>query len=181
MPPGLKRFQQTGNLHFITFSCYRRLTFLEENEPKNILEQVIEKTRDSYNLTIYAYVLMPEHVHLLTSEPEKSTLASFLRVVKGQSSKLLKGDRAKFWQTRYYDFNTFTTGKFVEKVRYIHRNPVTRGLVAKPEDYHWSSFNHYITGEPGTIKIESHWITKNRFALRAGDPHLTEPAVRDQS
>jgi putative transposase len=84
---------------------------------------------------------MPEHVHLLTNEPETRTLASFLSVVKGESSKLLKGHREKFWQARYYDFNTFTTGKFVEKVRYIHRNPVSRGLVARPEDYQWSSFN----------------------------------------
>src|ERR1700678_456293 len=129
MPLGLERRQQTGQLHFITFSCYRRLPYLADQSSKDTLEQVIEKTRSSYQLMIYAYVIMPEHVHLLTNEPPKHSLASFLRVVKGQSSKLLKGPREKFWQTRYYDFNTFTTGKFVEKVQYIHRNPVTRGLV----------------------------------------------------
>jgi putative transposase len=157
MPIGLERRQDTGQLHFITFSCYRRLPFLEEHEPKNILERVIEKARQSHSLTLYAYVLMPEHVHLLTDEPEVRTLASFLRVVKGESSKLLKSSREKFWQARYYDFNTFTTGKFVEKVQYIHRNPVTRGLVSRPEDYPWSSFNHYATGQPQTIQIDSQW------------------------
>jgi putative transposase len=129
---------------------------------------------------------MPEHVHLLTNEPEvhtltsflRVTLTSFLRVVKGESSKLLRGDRQRFWQYRYYDFNTFTTGKFVEKVQYIHRNPVTRGLVSRPEDYRWSSFNHYATGEPSTIQIESQWVDRERFALStptnkfAGDPGL---------
>jgi putative transposase len=159
MPLGLERRHNTGQLHFITFSCYHRLPFLEHTHPKDILERVIEKGRHSHNLAIYAYVLMPEHVHLLTSEPETRTLSSFLRVVKGESSKLLKGTREKFWQTRYYDFNTFTTGKFVEKVRYIHRNPVTRGLVTRPEDYRWSSFNHYATGHPGLIEIESEWTT----------------------
>src|SRR5216683_3058387 len=166
MPLGLERRHNTGQLHFITFSCYRRLPFLEHHEPKDILERVIEKTRHSHNLAIYAYVLMPEHVHLLTSEPQTHsqphTLSSFLRVIKGESSKLLKGSREKFWQTRYYDFNTFTTGKFVEKVRYIHRNPVTRGLVAHPEDYRWSSFNHYATGKPGPIEIESEWTWNRR-------------------
>lgn len=78
-----------------------------------------------------------------------------MRVLKGESSKLLKGTRDKFWQTRYYDFNTFTTGKFVEKIQYIHTNPVTRGLVANPEDYRRSSFNHYATGQSGTIQIDS--------------------------
>ncbi len=83
MPPGLERRQQTGQLHFITFSCYRRLPYLEEPESKNTFERVIEKARLSHSLTIYAYVLMPEHVHLLTNEPETRTLSSFLRVVKG--------------------------------------------------------------------------------------------------
>lgn len=157
MPIGLERRHDTGQLHFITFSCYRRLPFLAGPEPKNTLERVIEKTRQSHSLTIYAYVFMPEHVHLLTSEPEVRTLASFLRVVKGESSKLLKGTRDKFWQTRYYDFNTFTTNKFVEKVQYVHRNPVTRGLVTRPEDYRWSSFNHYAAGQSRTIQIDSQW------------------------
>ena len=126
------------------------------------MERVIEKARQSHSLIIYAYVLMPEHVHLLTSEPETRTLSSFLRVLKGESSKLLKGSRDKFWQTRYYDFNTFTTGKFVEKLQYIHRNPVTRDLVTSPEVYRWSSFNHYATGEATTIQIYSKWIDRTR-------------------
>jgi putative transposase len=162
MPLGLERRQGTGQFHFITFSCYQRSPFLEDPDHKVLLERVIEKTRHSYNLAIYAYVLMPEHVHLLLSEPEGRTLASFLRVVKGESSKRLRGDREHFWQARYYDFNVFTTGKFVEKVRYIHRNPVTRGLVSRPEDYRWSSFNHYATGEPCPIQIESEWTARRR-------------------
>ncbi|HEY0795007.1 MAG TPA: hypothetical protein VGD64_04430 [Acidisarcina sp.] len=51
-----------------------------------------------------------------------------------------------FWQAHYYDFNVSSNDKFVEKLRYIHRNPVRRGLVARPEDWTWSSFRHYQTG-----------------------------------
>jgi hypothetical protein len=50
-----------------------------------------------------------------------TTLSASLRT----TSKLLKGSRSQFWQTRFYDFNVFTQAKFVEKLRYIHRNPVT--------------------------------------------------------
>jgi len=162
MPLGLERRQNTGQLHFITFSCYRRLPYLESSKSKDILEQVIERTRRSHKGTIYAYVLMPEHVHLLLSEPERHQLSSTIRVLKGESSKLLKGTGVRFWQPRYYDFNVFTTPKLVEKIRYIHRNPVTRGLVTKPEDYRWSSFNHYATGEPSPIEIESQWTASLR-------------------
>ena len=135
MPVGLERRQNTGQLHFITFSFHHRRPYLQDPEPKNTLERVIERTRCSQEITVYAYVLMPEHVHLLLSEPEHRILSSTIRVLKGEFSKLLKASRDHFWYPRYYDFNISTTAKFVEKVRYIHRNPVTRGLVARPEDY----------------------------------------------
>ena len=71
-------------------------------------------------------------------------------------------DQKQFWQRRYYDFNVHSNEKRIEKIQYIHRNPVTRGLVSKPEDYRWSSFNHYATGEPSPIEIESEWTARLR-------------------
>jgi putative transposase len=52
--------------------------------------------------------------------------------------------------------------KRVEKLRYMHGNPVTRGLVASPEDWTWSSFRHYATGEDGAVEIESQWTARKR-------------------
>jgi putative transposase len=77
---------------------------------------------------------MPEHVHLLLDEPRQTKFENIFRALKTQTSKQLKGDRLRFWQYRYYDFNIFTQPKFSEKLRYMHRNPVARGLVADPED-----------------------------------------------
>jgi len=65
-----------------------------------------------------------------------------------------------FWQKRYYDHNIPDHEKFVEKLRYIHHNPVTRGLVEKPEDWAWSSFRHYARVEAGIVEIESEWKTR---------------------
>jgi putative transposase len=113
---------------------------------------------------------MPEHVHLLLSEPKRRPLGTTISVLKGETSKLLKGARPQFWQTRYYDFNVFTHSKFVEKIQYIHRNPVERGLVEKPEDWPWSSFRHWQTGEAGPIEIESHWTWTRRE--RASTPPI---------
>jgi putative transposase len=67
-----------------------------------------------------------------------------------------------FWQARYYDFNVWGERKFVEKLRYIHRNPVQRGLVERPEDWEWSSFRHYSTGEASPVEIESQWTAHRR-------------------
>ena len=163
MPPGLRRCQQTQNFHFITFSCYRRQPFLGTSTAKDITERILEETRRRQGLRIAAYVLMPEHVHLLTDEPTNGTLATFLQIFKQLTSRELKPSAEKqFWQRRYYDFNVTSEKKRVEKIRYIHRNPVTRGLVARPEEYRWSSFNHYATGEVGTVEIESEWTARRR-------------------
>jgi hypothetical protein len=67
-----------------------------------------------------------------------------------------------FWQARYYDFNVHNEENRVEKLRYMHRNPVKRGLVAAPEEWPWSSFRHYATGEIGTVEIESQWTAVGR-------------------
>jgi len=67
-----------------------------------------------------------------------------------------------FWQAHYYDFNVPSHQRFVEKLRYIHRNPVRRALVAKPEEWLWSSYRHYQTGMHRTVEIESEWTACER-------------------
>ena len=176
MPTGLKRFQQTKLFHFITFSCYKRQPFLCTPEAKDTAARFLEQTRRQQGLLVAAYVLMPEHVHLLTNEPALDTLATFLQILKQLTARELKSpDQKQFWQRRYYDFNVSSQEKFVEKLRYIHRNPVVRGLVARPEDYRWSSFNHYATGQIQAVEIESEWTARRRGSVL---PTLRTPASK---
>ncbi len=162
MPLNLRRYQHEGHLHFITFSCYRRLPYLNTESAYKCFERWIETLRKRHDFDVHGYVLMPEHVHLLLSEPRNHSLDNTLRALKGQTSKELKGDRDHFWQKRYYDFNVFTEHKRIEKLKYMHRNPVARGLVNRPEDWAWSSFCHYATGEPGRVAIESPGTARRR-------------------
>jgi putative transposase len=170
MPSHLKRYHAEGHYHFLTFSCFRRFRYLGDDRSRTVFLDMLETLRERHRFFVFGYVLMPEHVHLLLSEPSLQRLDNTLRVLKGQTSKLLKDSRAQFWQTRYYDFNVFTQAKFVEKLRYIHRNPVTRGLVEKPEDYPWSSFRHWATGERGHVEIESHWTWTKRAGSDTDTP-----------
>jgi putative transposase len=78
------------------------------------------------------------------------------------SQKLHVKHLPRFWQVRYYDFPVWSAAKRIEKLRYIHRNPVKRGLVKRPEDWKWSSFVHYATGIAGTVEIESRWTARRR-------------------
>jgi len=163
MPTGLVRYRHTGNFHFVTFSCYRREPLLENRIGYLIFEQELENVRKRYGFVVAGYVVMPEHIHLRASEPRKALLSLAIQVLKQQTSRRLKRrGEARFWQRRYYDFNVWTHEKTVEKLKYMHRNPVRRGLTARPEDWPWSSFRHYLTGEIGTVEIESHWTAWRR-------------------
>ncbi len=152
MAKGLVRYQQAGDLHFITFSCSGRRPFLSTPTARNVFEHSLEAMRVRYQFIVLGYVVMPEHVHLLVSEPEKTSLSKAIQALK--LSVAVQRNERPFWQARYYDFNVFTDCKRVEKLKYMHRNPVARGLVEMPEQWAWSSFRYYSMGEVGTVRIE---------------------------
>ena len=162
MPWGLERFHHSGQTHFITFCCYHGRTYLATAAAKCTFETALERVRRSFGLCVYGYVIMPNHVHLLLSEPERSDLSAAIKSLKQGIARRLIGTAEHFWQKRYYDFNVRTYDQFLEKLRYIHRNPVKSGLCARPEDWPWSSFRHYATGFEGRVEIESEWTARKR-------------------
>ncbi len=163
MPTGLKRFQQTRQLHFLTFSCYQRRPLLGTAQARDVFENVLERFRQRYRFYVAGYVVMPEHVHLLITEPELGTLAAALMLIKRTvAHQLLTSEAEHFWQRRYYDFNVWSERKRIEKLRYIHRNPVLRGLVTSPDEWQWSSFRCYALGVTGVVEIESEYTARRR-------------------
>ncbi|HTV54916.1 MAG TPA: transposase [Terriglobia bacterium] len=142
-----------GDFHFLTFSCFHRLPYLGTAAARDLFESALERVRLRYRLAVAGYVAMPEHVHLLVSEPRNGTLALAVQALKLSVAR--RRSERPFWQARYYDFNVRSSEKVTEKLRYLHRNPVARGLVSRPEDWPWSSYRHYATGERGTVEIES--------------------------
>ena len=172
------RYQNQGCLHFITFSCYRRMKLLDSAAARDTFERELERVHRWYGCFVTGYVVMPEHVHLLLSEPERGKLSLVIQMLKQITSRKLKpaADRPtrnaervtqlkRFWQVRYYGFPVWTEAKRIEKLRYIHRNPVRRGLAERPGEWKWSSFAHYATGVEGAVEIESQWTARKRERL----------------
>ncbi len=172
MPRDLKRYYGLGDLHFVTFSCYRRLPLLGSTRRRDVFLRLLEMVRSKYELVVLGYVAMPEHVHLLVSEPQRRNLSVAIKALKQAMARRVLGSSqrryrqqtelfpgasmpGRFWQARFYDFNVWSAKKRIEKLRYIHRNPVTRGLVRSPEQWRWSSFRSYAYGEPGLVKINA--------------------------
>jgi putative transposase len=93
MPRNLKRYHGNGDLHFISFSCYERRALLRTARSRDVFLKVLEEVRRRFVASVIGYVVMPEHVHLLLSEPRKGALSKLLQVLKQRVSHALRGQR----------------------------------------------------------------------------------------
>jgi putative transposase len=155
----LRRDYGAGDLHFITCSCYRRQPLLGTPLRRDLFLKVLEQVRKRYVFVVVGYAVMPEHTHLLISEPQEKNPSTVMQALKlGFAQRDLAEERRRgnpsqtglvenvaqhVWQKRFYDFNVWTARKRAEKLRYMHSNPVQRGLVESPEQWRWSSFRAY--------------------------------------
>ncbi len=179
MTKGLHRYYGNHDLHFITCSCYHRQPQLNRPERRNLFLSILEQARRKFRFVVHGYVVMPEHFHLLMTEPEVGDPSVVMKVLKERFTRKLRAkgksedksagapliayfamsglehrEPAPVWQKRFYDFNVRTEQKQIEKLRYMHRNPVKRGLVEKPEQWEWSSFRSYLLGETGLVRVK---------------------------
>jgi len=169
VPNHPRRYYGTNDLHFIASSCYHRQPWLASPQRRDLFLAVFEAVRQRYGFVVVGYVAMPEHIHLLISEPEKGDPSRVMQAIKqGFARRVLKSRRRRrvaaqlelfalgsehVWQRRFYDFNVWTARKRIEKLRYMHRNPVARGLVQEPEQWPWSSYRSYAFGDEGAVRI----------------------------
>jgi putative transposase len=173
MAKNLERHYGKGDLHFVTFSCYRRLPLLGTVRARNHFVQSLGEIRSRYNFMLVGYVVMPNHVHMLISETPRGTPSLVLKVLKQSLSRDLRerkpglpvepsflsvagreGALPRLWQPRFYDFNVWSEEKLREKLDCMHANPVVRKLVDHPRDWPWSSWSFYEKGENGPVPID---------------------------
>jgi len=186
VPARLRRAYGTGYLHFITFSCYQRRPLLGAPQCRDLFLRILEETRIRYGIVVVGYVIMPEHVHLLLSEPEQSNHSIVLQVLKQRFAReLLEKLRKRqtrpdgslwntvlehghVWQRRFYDFVVWNRHKRAEKLRYMHDNPVRRGLVASPEQWRWSSYRAYAYEENEPVLVDEQQPVQLKWNSCAG-------------
>ena len=157
-----KTYNEPGHAHFLTFSCYKRMPLLTRDRVRQWVIEAIDAARKKQGIALWAYVLMPEHMHLLVRPlNEQYRIERFLfackRPVSGKAKRWLvahdedgwlerlsvtKGEKRlfRFWQQGGgYDRNLVRTEGLQAVIDYLHANPVRRGLVAEPEEWYWSS------------------------------------------
>jgi putative transposase len=170
-----KSWDIPGDAHYLTFSCFARQAFFRGDKSTVWFLQAVEEARTKHPFDLWAFVVMPEHVHLLVLPHEGVLIRNILARVKHPVTRRVlhwvernspaflakMADRQpcgkvthRFWQRGGgYDRNLRSVRDVHEKIKYIHENPVRRELVPRPEDWLWSSARAWATGINEPIRI----------------------------
>ena len=184
MPTHLRRSDEPGRVHFWTISCFHRLGFFWDDSVKQVAVDALSHVRRKHGICLIAYVIMPEHVHVLLFPHRRGSrdaipVADLLRDFKQQvgfhgkarlrdywrehgslwSPPLNDWANGKFgahdfWNARGHDRDFDDHDELIAKVEYCHNNPVKRGLVATPADWKWSSYRSLELEDPSPIAMD---------------------------
>jgi len=174
-PTKYTRHNIPGCAHGLSFSCYRNRKFLNRRRTRLYLIDAINTAREKHSFDLWAYVIMPEHVHLLIfprydeysisdilrsiKQPVARRAIAFLRRNHPDLLRLMENGKKhhpySFWQDGGgYDRNIRNHAELVRFLEYAHNNPVRRGLVEHPEQWYWSSASEWLSNTPGPILID---------------------------
>ncbi|PQO43721.1 REP-associated tyrosine transposase [Blastopirellula marina] len=170
------RYDVPGDPHFLTFSCFQRLPLLARERTCRFFIDGLQRSREKNPFQLWAFVIMPEHIHLVLLPEENVKIKDILSSLKQSVSKRAiqwlrenspeflprledvqpSGKRCyRFWQRGGgYDRNLRSTRDIHEKLRYVHLNPVRRGLVARSIYWPWSSASAWESGLDDLIRID---------------------------
>jgi putative transposase len=171
-----KRYNNPGDAHALTFSCFHRQPFLSKDRSRQWLVEAIDRARQQHGFHVWAYVIMPEHAHLLVwpSEAEydisevlnsikQSVAKRALIYVRREAPAFLSRmedhqpngkTHYRFWQRGGgFDRNVVEPAIVYRQIDYYHNNPVRRGLCDRPEDWFWSSAADYAGVRTGPLEL----------------------------
>jgi len=159
-----KHYQDSGHLHYLTFSCYQKLWLFKSPLLYTEFIKILQQARQKLRFRLYGFVLMPNHVHLLIYPSPELPIFIILRTLKQPSAylglnylaahqpslyaklRVTKGGQVghRFWQAGGgYDRNIFRDETFVHTLEYMHLNPVRKKLVKSALEWPWSSARFY--------------------------------------
>jgi len=171
----LKHYDYDGRARFITICTHKRMPTFTNNAMRYILIDDLEEIRNRFNLKLIAYVIMPEHLHLIVIPTGIDSVGFIIGEYKRMTSKKIhelmstygrkslhnfvtirnRKERFVLWMRRCYDHNIRSEESLWQKVSYCHNNPVKRGLARNPSEYMWSSCRYYCGFRDALLEIDS--------------------------
>jgi REP-associated tyrosine transposase len=140
-----------GTSYFVTTKCWQGRTVFQVPENAEILIEALFHYRDSKAYALHAFVVMPDHLHLMLTPSATTSLEKAIQLIKGGSSYQIsktRNHKMEIWQVGFYDWTIRDWNDWQAKVEYIRTNPVRAKLVQKPEDWPYSSASGKFTVDP---------------------------------
>ncbi len=153
MPRTARSLISNSAYHIVTRGNQRQKVFFENEDNERFIRTVM-RYKKKFETKIYAYCLMPNHIHLLADPLEKMLLNKFMHGINMSYAKYFNHKYKKcghLWQDRFKSFIVTKDSYILNCVNYIEYNPVRAKMVEKPEDYKWSSYRARVLGEPDLI------------------------------
>ena len=144
----IRRYYQSGQIVFITQIVENRTPAFTHPEYVSLLRQVWHKTKERHPFTMLAYVILPDHFHLLIRPNGENNFSQIMHSIKMSYTlslkRLLKEDTPlQFWQKRFWDHVIRNENDLENHIHYIHFNPIKHGYVPDPGDWKNSSFHEW--------------------------------------
>jgi REP-associated tyrosine transposase len=179
--PRQRHYDGGSHLHFITASTYRRAKLFDSLRFRRHFIRALAELRAEFAFKIVGYVLMPEHFHLLIGPSPSANPSRLVQSLKERTAKFLLANLQarrehpwcarmlaavtlppsvrlhgphRVWQRRFYDLNVWSEQKRLEKLNYMHGNPVKRGLASSPDQWPWSSFRFYHLEDASVLAMD---------------------------
>jgi len=154
----IKRFYEENAAYFLTTVTEDRIQIFKEPKNCKILLVTLEYFKLILDYKLYGFCIMPEHLHLIIHPVGEYNFSYIMKMLKGSFARKINkinSREGKIWQKGFYDECILDSIKLLQKLEYIHNNPVKANLVSSPEEYLYSSYNHYFkTGYSPTTIIE---------------------------
>jgi putative transposase len=198
MPPHRKtcrRYNNPGDAHFLTFSCFQRRALLNSDRSRGWFVDAVRLGQQKRQFDLWAFVVMPEHVHLVVLPLGETKISQILTTIKQSTSKRallwLRNNAPefldklrdtqpngtsshRFWQRGGgYDRNLRSVRDIHEKIAYVHANPVRRGLVERAADWRWSSATAWLHGSDDPLTIDRECVPSLTISDERIDGGLT--------
>ena len=142
----IKRCFEEGYAYFITTATHKRERIFANQKTCKILLVALEFFKLTLDYKIYAYCLMPNHLHIILQTMGKHNPSYIMRMIKGNFSRkfnMMHSRQGKVWQEGFYDTGLRNIAMMLQKIEYIHDNPVRAGIVPSPDQYPFSSYTFY--------------------------------------
>jgi len=156
----------SNRFFFVSCRLFRSRRTLSEAD-FHCLAQVIHARRKRHGFLLNAWVFLPDHWHAIFYPDSPLTISDVMETIKVSSTRQMnrgRGESGPLWQGRFFDRALRTVKEYHEALEYIHWNPVKAGLVARPEDWRWSSVHDFSGRTAGPI-VANNVLTIDRVEL----------------